>query len=56
MKNHATSHARFHRMPFAAALAVAIVSGRHTFTTWRLWKNTDKLLPSDLIGPVRLLH
>ena len=27
MKNHATSHARFHRMPFAAALAVAIVSG-----------------------------
>lgn len=56
MKNHATSHARFHRMPFAAALAVAIVSGRHTFTTWRLWKNTDKLLPSDLIGPVRRLH
>ena len=30
--------------------------GRHTFTTWRLWKKSDKLLPSGLIGPVRLLH
>ena len=28
--------------------------GRHTFTTWRLWKKTDALLPSGLIGPVRL--
>ncbi len=28
--------------------------GRHTFTTWRLWKKTDKLLPSGLIGPVKL--
>jgi hypothetical protein len=31
-------------------------TGRHTFTTWRLWKKSDKLLPSGLIGPVRLLH
>ena len=29
--------------------------GRHTFTTWRLWKSTDALLPSGLLGPVRLL-
>ena len=29
-------------------------SGRHSFTTWRLWKKTDALLPSGLIGPVRL--
>ena len=28
--------------------------GRHTFTTWQLWKKDDKLLPSGLIGPVRL--
>ena len=29
--------------------------GRHTFTTWRLWKGSDALLPSGLLGPVRLL-
>ena len=28
--------------------------GRHTFTTWRLWTKKDALLPSGLIGPVRL--
>ncbi len=31
-------------------------TGRHTFTTWRLWKKGDKLLPSGLIGPVRILR
>ncbi|MBR1587490.1 MAG: hypothetical protein IJ658_04100 [Kiritimatiellae bacterium] len=31
-------------------------TGRHTFTTWRLWKKGDKLLPSGLIGPVRVLR
>ena len=31
-------------------------TGRHTFTTWRLWNRTDTLLPSGLIGPVRLLR
>lgn len=30
--------------------------GRHTFTTWRLWKKGDKLLPSGLIGPVYLQY
>jgi len=29
--------------------------GRHTFTTWRLWKAGESLLASGLIGPVRLL-
>ena len=30
-------------------------TGRHTFTTWRLWQKDEKLLPSGLIGPVRLI-
>ena len=30
-------------------------TGRHTFTTWRLWKKDEALLPSGLLGPVRLL-
>ena len=30
-------------------------TGRHTFTTWRLWKKGDALLESGLIGPVRLI-
>ncbi len=29
-------------------------TGRYTFTTWRLWKKGDALVPSGLIGPVRL--
>lgn len=29
-------------------------TGRHTFTSWRLWKNTDPLAPSGLLGPVRI--
>lgn len=29
-------------------------TGRHTFTTWRFWKAGDPLLPSGLLGPVRL--
>jgi hypothetical protein len=29
-------------------------TGRHTFTSWRLWKKDDPLLPSGLIGPVTL--
>jgi hypothetical protein len=29
-------------------------AGRHTFTSWRLWKKTDPLLPSGLLGPVTL--
>ena len=31
-------------------------TGRHTFTTWRLWKKDEKLLPSGLIGPVLILR
>ena len=31
-------------------------TGRHTFTTWQLWKKHDKLLPSGLIGPVQILR
>jgi hypothetical protein len=27
-------------------------TGRHTFTTWRLWKKGDQLAPSGLLGPV----
>ncbi|MBL9135695.1 MAG: hypothetical protein JNK85_07500, partial [Verrucomicrobiales bacterium] len=27
-------------------------AGRTTFTSWRLWKKTENLLPSGLIGPV----
>jgi hypothetical protein len=30
-------------------------SGRFTFTTWRLWSKDDPLVPSGLIGPVRIL-
>ena len=30
-------------------------AGRYTFTTWRLWKKSDPLLESGLLGPVRLL-
>jgi len=29
-------------------------SGRYTFTSWRLWKKTDNLVPSGLLGPVEL--
>ena len=29
-------------------------SGRFTFTSWKLWHKDDALLPSGLIGPVRL--
>ena len=29
-------------------------TGRHTFTTWKHWDKNDKLLPSGLLGPVRL--
>ncbi len=31
------------------------ISGRRTFTTWRHWKAEDPLLPSGLLGPVRLV-
>ena len=29
-------------------------TGRFTFTSWRLWKKGEKLLPSGLLGPVTL--
>ena len=29
-------------------------TGRYTFTSWRLWKKDDALLPSGLLGPVTL--
>ena len=29
-------------------------TGRHTFTTWKHWDKDDKLLPSGLLGPVKL--
>jgi hypothetical protein len=29
-------------------------TGRFTFTSWRLWRKSDKLLPSGVIGPVRV--
>jgi len=29
-------------------------AGRYTFTSWRLWKKTDTLVPSGLIGPIKL--
>ena len=29
-------------------------TGRHTFTSWRLWKKSDPLVPSGLLGPVEL--
>ncbi|MDR2849862.1 MAG: hypothetical protein LBW77_04875 [Verrucomicrobiota bacterium] len=29
-------------------------SGRQTFSMWELWRTTDALLPSGLLGPVRL--
>jgi alpha-L-rhamnosidase len=29
-------------------------TGRQSFTSWRLWKKTDKLVTSGLLGPVRL--
>jgi hypothetical protein len=29
-------------------------TGRFTFTSWRLWKKNDPLLPSGLLGPVTL--
>ena len=30
-------------------------TGRKTFATWRHWKKDDQLLPSGLLGPVRLV-
>ena len=30
-------------------------TGRFTFTSWELWKKTDPLVESGLLGPVRLL-
>ncbi len=29
-------------------------TGRYTFTSWRLWKKDDPLVPSGLLGPVML--
>jgi hypothetical protein len=29
-------------------------TGRFTFTTWRLWKKSDALVASGLLGPVTL--
>jgi hypothetical protein len=29
-------------------------TGRHTFTTWRLWKKDDPLQESGLLGPVKI--
>ena len=29
-------------------------TGRHTFTTWKHWDKDDTLLPSGLLGPVKL--
>ena len=29
-------------------------TGRHTFSTWKHWSKEDDLLPSGLLGPVRL--
>ena len=31
-------------------------TGRDTFVTWEHWKGTDRLQPSGLIGPVRLIR
>jgi hypothetical protein len=30
-------------------------TGRHTFTSWRLWHKNDPLQPSGLLGPVRIV-
>ncbi|MBO7683384.1 MAG: hypothetical protein J6T51_01505 [Kiritimatiellae bacterium] len=30
-------------------------TGRHTFTTWKHWTKKDKLLPSGLLGPVKVI-
>ena len=30
-------------------------TGRTTFTTWRLWKKGDALVPSGLLGPVKIV-
>lgn len=30
-------------------------TGRHTFTSWRLWSKNDPLQPSGLIGPVKIV-
>jgi hypothetical protein len=30
-------------------------SGRYAFTTWKHWKKDDALLPSGLLGPVRMM-
>jgi len=30
-------------------------TGRHTFTSWRLWSKDDPFLESGLLGPVRLI-
>ena len=29
-------------------------TGRFTFTSWKLWRKDEKLLPSGLLGPVRI--
>jgi len=30
-------------------------TGRFTFTSWRLWRKSDPLQPSGLLGPVRIV-
>jgi hypothetical protein len=30
-------------------------TGRHTFTSWRLWPGEAELLPAGLLGPVRIV-
>ncbi|MCC6126106.1 MAG: alpha-L-rhamnosidase N-terminal domain-containing protein [Pirellulales bacterium] len=30
-------------------------TGRHTFTSWRMWRKDDPLQPSGLIGPVQIV-
>ena len=30
-------------------------TGRSRFTTWRLWKKGSALVPSGLLGPVKLM-
>ena len=43
------------KLPDWVACGMKSPTGRHTFTTWKHWGRDDSLLPSGLLGPIKLL-
>ena len=55
MNGNATKEIGIKKIPQRVKDGKPSPTGRHTFTTWKYWDKDDELLPSGLIGPVRLL-